>query len=277
MENSNVMRKIGVLLAFLIVLGEVQSGVAQQKAITTKKTVTKKKIDKTKTTYRDETTGMKFEFVKGGCFKMGDNSGDGEKDELPVHEVCVSDFYIGKYEVTQAEWIKVTGENAASDKKCGLDCPVESVSWMMVQDYIKTLNSKSGKQYRLPTEAEWEYAARSGGKNEKWPGSNNESELQDFVLYESSVKAVGTKKANGLGLHDMGGNIMEWCQDWYSSDYYKASSKNNPSGPGTGERRVLRGGLSGHSKKDVRASARTSDDPSVSDGSNGFRLAFTVK
>ena len=108
-------------------------------------------------------------FVNGGCFDMGDTFGDGEADEQPVHNVCVDDFYMGKYEVTQKEWVSVMGDNPSKFKGCDT-CPVETVSWDDVQEYIRKLNSKRGQRYRLPTEAEWEYAARSGGRREKFAG-----------------------------------------------------------------------------------------------------------
>ena len=123
--------------------------------------------------YTDPTTGMEFVFVKGGCYQMGDTFGDGYSDEKPVHEVCVDDFYIGKYEVTQAQWEKVMGNNPSYFKNCD-NCPVEQVSWNDIQEFINRLNSKAGgNKYRLPTEAEWEYAARSGEKREKYSGGDD--------------------------------------------------------------------------------------------------------
>lgn len=114
--------------------------------------------------FTDPVTGMEFVFIKGGCFEMRDPFGDGDKDEKPVHQVCVDDFYLGKYEVTQGQWEKVMGNNPSYFKNCGGNCPVERVSWNDVQEFISRLNQRSGKRYRLPMEAEWEYAARSGGR-----------------------------------------------------------------------------------------------------------------
>jgi formylglycine-generating enzyme required for sulfatase activity len=166
---------------------------------------------------------------------MGDVFGEGNQDlpdETPVHEVCVKDFYLGKFEVTQEQWQKVMGENPSSFSACGNSCPVDSVSWDMAQDFIKKLNAMTKKKYRLPTEAEWEYAARSGGKNDRWPGTNSEEKLADFAWYDQNSKEVthpvGLKKPNGLGLYDMAGNVREWCQDWYDEIFYTRSPKDSP-------------------------------------------------
>lgn len=230
--------------------------------------------------YVDQVTGMEFVFVKGGCFRMGDVFGDGEEDERPVHEVCVSDFYMGKYEVTQAQWEKVMNENPSSDKTCGPNCPVESISYISAQKYIKRLNSLSGKEYRLPTEAEWEYAARSGGKEEKWSGTNDDATLKDYAWYnenaETRLHKVGLKKPNGLGIHDMSGNVIEWCLDGYQKDFYKKSPKKDPVATSLDNRYVLRGG-SISDKNEVRTTKRFSDPADTVDGTYGFRLVLPVK
>jgi formylglycine-generating enzyme required for sulfatase activity len=229
----------------------------------------------------DPATGMEFVFVKGGCYKMGDTFGDGDADERPVHEVCVSDFYLGKYEVTQGQWEKVMGDNPSVSKQCGPDCPVESVSWNMIKEFITKLNSKSGKQYRLPWEAEWEYASRSGGKEEKWAGTSDEASLGEFAWYEKNsglmTHRVGLRKANGLGLHDMSGSVSEWCQDWYSETYYKESPKDNPPGPGSGEKRVLRGGSWLYDSSYARTAKRRGDAPAEWDSNYGFRLLLPAR
>lgn len=229
----------------------------------------------------DPTNGMEFVFVKGGCFQMGDVFGDGGSDEKPVHEVCVSDFYLGKYEVTQGQWEKVMQANPSTRIDCGLDCPVESVSWEVVQEYIGKLNGLSGLQYRLPTEAEWEYAARSGGKKEKWAGTSDEKKLVDFAWFDknSDSKAMkrGLKKPNGLGLYDMTGNVAEWCQDFYGETFYVASPKDNPVGPVTGDKRVLRGGGHYYSGMGSRTTSRMKDEPGIRDYSYGLRLVRSAK
>lgn len=237
----------------------------------------KKFLDKiTGKTFKDPTTGMEFVSVKGGCYQMGDTFGDGESDEKPVHEVCVDDFYIGKYEVTQGQWKAVMGNNPSYLKDCGDNCPVETVSWNDIQEFINKLNNKTGKNYRLPTEAEWEYAARSGGKSEKYSGSND---VDSVAWYDknsgSKTHPVGQKAANGLGIYDMSGNVWEWVNDWYDSGYYKNSPKNNPTGADSGSFRVLRGGSWGGDAWVTRSASRHDDAPGSRFHVGGFRLVRT--
>jgi formylglycine-generating enzyme required for sulfatase activity len=180
-------------------------------------------------------------YVEGGTFMMGSN--EGEADEKPVHSVTVNSFYISKYEVTQKEWINIMGSNPSYFK--GDNLPVERVSWNDVQEFIKKLNQKTGQKYRLPTEAEWEYAARGGNKSNgyKYSGSNNKDEVAWYYNNSNSkTHEVGTKAPNELGIYDMTGNVWEWCSDWYDENYYKNSPSNNPKGPNSGDYRVLRGG-----------------------------------
>jgi formylglycine-generating enzyme required for sulfatase activity len=214
--------------------------------------------------------------VPGGCFQMGDTFGDGNSDEKPVHEVCVSDFYIGKYLVTQAQWVTVMGENPS--KFTGDRRPVDTVSWDDAQEFIKKLNQQSGRSYRLPTEAEWEYAARSGGRKEKWAGTSDPSQLGDYAWYKENsdekTHVVGTKKPNGLGLYDMSGNLWQWCQDKYGDVYYEESDRNNPQGPLTGSARVVRGGSWYNSAGNVRASYRHGGAPGLRYDYGGFRLGL---
>mgnify|MGYP001260749338 FL=1 len=211
---------------------------------------------------------------KGGCFQMGDTFGDGSADEKPVHEVCVSDFSIDKYEVTQVSFQKVMGKNPSYNefnvKECPY-CPVNMVTWLEANEYC----GKVGK--RLPTEAEWEYAARSGGKKQKFSGTNTEEDLGAYGWYHgnSQIKAwpVGEKKPNELGLYDMSGNVREWVSDWYGYDYYKSSPKDNPKGPSSGVQRVLRGGSWHTPAAAVRASKRGGALPDNDHAVNGFRCA----
>jgi len=229
--------------------------------------------------FKDPVTGMEFVFVKGGCFEMGDTFGDGYSYEKPVHDVCVSDFYMGKYEVTQGQWEVIMGDNPSYFKNCGDNCPVENVSWNDVQEFIERLNSKTGKKYRLPTEAEWEYAARSGGKREKYAGTNSDADLGSYAWYimnsGSKTHPVGQKQPNGLGLYDMSGNVWEWVSDRYDQNYYKNSPRNNPKGPSSGSYRVLRGGSWSGVPNAIRASYRFDINPSTRNYNYGFRLLRT--
>jgi len=230
--------------------------------------------------YRDSATGMEFLLVKGGCYQMGDTFGDGGDDEKPVHEVCVKDFYLGKYEVTQEQWKRVMGGNPSNFKESD-ENPVEMVSWDDAQEFIRRLNQTSGRNYRLPTEAEWEYAARSGGRKEKWAGTNNESELRENAWFSGNsgwkTQRVGQKRPNGLRLYDMSGNVWEWVSDWYDKDYYRNSPKNDPQGPSSGQYKVLRGGSWRHRPGHVRAASRIRFVPSKRDNFIGFRVGLSSR
>ena len=223
----------------------------------------------------DPVTGMEFVRVPGGCFQMGDTFGDGESDEKPLHEVCVDGFWMGKTEVTQGQWQKVMGSNP-SRFKYGSNYPVEEVSWNDAQNYIRSFAERSGKPVRLPTEAEWEYAARSGGKNEKYAGGGY---LDDVVWYKDnsggSTHMVASKQPNGLGLYDMSGNVWEWCQDLYNKDYYRVSPRNNPSGPTSGYSRVNRGGSWLSLANHCRVPDRSRDGPGYREYGLGLRLVMT--
>ncbi len=219
--------------------------------------------------------------VKGGCFQMGDVFDDGFADESPVHEVCVGDFRIGKYEVTLAEWKAVMG--SAPGKLTGDRRPVAVVSWNEAQLFIQALNQTTGKSYRLPTEAEWEYAARSGGKKEKWSGTSDSKKVGDYAWYalnsgkKKTTQDVGAKKPNGLGIYDMSGNVWEMIQDRYDHLWYERSTKDNPQGPPEGRSRALRGGSFANEAKSVRAMERSGNDPNGRDEGVGFRLAAPAK
>jgi formylglycine-generating enzyme required for sulfatase activity/class 3 adenylate cyclase len=225
----------------------------------------------------EPTTGMEFVWVEGGCFQMGDTFGDGDNDEKPVHEVCVDSFGMSRYEVTQGQWQKIMGNNPSRFTK-GDNYPVEHVSWDDTQDFIRKLNSHSGRSFRLPTEAEWEYAARSGGKKEKYAGGND---LDGLAWYEgnsgSSTHPVGTKEPNGLGLYDMSGNVWEWCSDWYGKNYYQQSFRNNPQGPSSGSFRVIRDGCWNGSPWLARSANRDRFKPNYRLDNLGFRLVLPGK
>ncbi len=226
----------------------------------------------------DPETGMELVFVKGGCYEMGCGSwtSDCIDDEKPVHTVCLDDFYIGKYPVTQGQWKKVMGNNPAEFQK-GDNYPVENVSWDDAQEFIKRLNRQSlGRKYRLPTEAEWEYAARSGGRKEKYAGGDDIDHVAWYGKKSGNhTHPVGQKAPNCLCIYDMSGNIWEWCQDWYDEDYYSNSPRNNPAGPSSGTYRVARGGGWVSGPKYVCSTFRGGFRPSNRFDYVGFRLALS--
>jgi len=193
--------------------------------------------------WTDPVTGMVFVWVEGGCYQMGSDDAAADADELPVHEVCVDGFWLGKYEVTQKEWQSVMGDTTSHFSGAWL--PMELVSWDDCQAFIQKMNDQGSAKFRLPTEAEWEFAARGGIKSQGYiySGAN---EIDDMAWYVKNSYAlthnVGGKSPNELGFFDMSGNIWEWCQDWYSETYYSQSPENNPQGPETGSHRIVRGG-----------------------------------
>lgn len=219
-----------------------------------------------------------FVAVPGGCFQMGDSFGDGSFDERPVHEVCLDPFAIGKFEVTQGQWLAVMGKNPAYFKK-GDNFPVEQVAWSEAQNFVTRLNEITGKNIRMPSEAEWEYAASSGGKKELYAGGDQISNLAWYDANSGSTPhAVGTKQPNGLGIYDMSGNVAEWVQDWYGSEYYSLSPRKNPVGQQGGAfGRVYRGGGWNTSPHMARTAKRDRYEPSNYFAAIGFRLAYSLK
>ncbi|MDO5341751.1 MAG: formylglycine-generating enzyme family protein [Bacteroidia bacterium] len=221
--------------------------------------------------------GVSFEMiaVEGGTFTMGATSEQGSDaydDEKPTHSVTLSDYYIGKFEVTQELWEAVMGSNPSFFN--GSNLPVEQVSWNDCQEFITKLNGLTGKNFRLPTEAEWEYAARGGNRSGgyKYSGSNNINDVAWYDNNSGSTHAVGTKSPNELGIYDMSGNVYEWCQDWYGS--YSSGSQTNPQGPSSGSYRVLRGGCWHHNALICRVSSRSLITPDHGDSRLGLRLAL---
>ena len=220
-------------------IGHVEKKVSEQEQ--------KKKANKLKVgqVWREPVTGMEVVFLEGGCYQMGDIFNTGNSLEIPVHEVCLDGFWIGKFEVTQSQWWKIMGNNPSLSSK-GDNYPIEGVSWDDTQEFIKELNKKAGKKFRLPTEAEWEYACRSGGKREKWAGTSNESEFEQYRGGHTyrGTQPVGKAKPNGLGLYDMIGNVQEWVQDNFNYEAYNYHSRNNPiyMGPYPYTWKVIRGG-----------------------------------
>ena len=222
--------------------------------------------------------GVKFNMVKikGGTFRMGATSEQSnyDNDEKPVHSVTLSDYYMGETEVTQELWEAVMGSNPSrfmGDNQR----PVERVSWDDCQEFIKKLNQLTGKEFRLPTEAEWEYAARGGkySRGYRYSGSNNSDEVAWYDSNSGSkTHPVKTKKDNELGLYDMSGNVWEWCNDWWGC--YQSNSQTNPTGPSEGESRVLRGGGWCYFDMGVRVSRRDYLTPGYRHIIIGLRLAL---
>ena len=298
-------------LAFSLLGGVSQqaSGNSQQTTVNRQQTSGNTKGNETFTV-----NGVSFTMIKveGGTFRMGATSEQGsdvDSDEKPVHSVTLSDYYIGETEVTVGlfrKFIKETGYRTDADKKGGSyiwngsewvltsglnwQCdvngkirsasednhPVIHVSWNDANEFCEWLKQKTGKNFRLPTEAEWEYAARGGNKSKgyKYSGSTT---IGNVAWYSgnsgSATHDVKTKTPNELGIYDMSGNVFEWCQDWYGN--YSSGSQTNPTGPSFGFERVIRGGSWGSNARYCRVSNRSFDDPGNRDSFNGFRLALS--
>jgi len=220
-----------------------------------------------------------FVKINGGCFEMGNQFGEGGADELPLHTVCLSGFYLSKYEVTQEQWLQVMGNNP-SRNMADPRYPVDVISWYNVEQFIKTLNSRTGKNYRLPTEAEWEYACRAGGEKVKYGTQNGTSSL-DLVIHSADdteyqgVRPVGSFPPNKLGLHDMSGNVSEWVMDLYDRQYYSQSPVDDPKllDDQTIRLRVRRGGYWGNNEWLLRCTVRNFRRPNQRLIGLGFRLA----
>jgi formylglycine-generating enzyme required for sulfatase activity len=210
--------------------------------------------------------------VESGTFQMG--SEDGDDDEKPVHSVTLSSYYIGQTEVTQALWKAVMGDNPSYFS--GDNLPVEGVRWDDCQTFITKLNQLTGKTFRLPTEAEWEFAARGGNKSKgyQYSGSSNIDAVAWYCGNSNgTIHPVGIKQANELGIYDMSGNVWEWCQDWHGS--YSSSSQNNPVGPSSGSRRVIRGGGRYSDAGFCRSALRADSPPGIRDSRLGLRLVLS--
>ena len=222
--------------------------------------------------------GVSFEMVRveGGTFRMGataEQEDEAWDDEMPVHSVTLSSYYIGKTEVTQALWQAVVGSNPSRSR--GADLPVENVSWDDCQEFIRKLNALTGQHFRLPTEAEWEFACRGGNNSRgyKYSGSNN---LGSVAWYDGNsgnrTHSVATKSSNELGIYDMSGNVWEWCADWYGD--YSSGAQTNPRGPLSGLLRVIRGGCWDYGVGGCRSSCRGSNNLAGRYISVGLRLAL---
>jgi formylglycine-generating enzyme required for sulfatase activity len=230
--------------------------------------------------------GISFVKIEPGCFQMGLDQDikdiqASSKSEKPSHKVCIDKpYYLGETEVTQKQWQEIMDKNPSKFK--GQYRPVEKVSWNDAQEFIKRLNAKEGaSNYRLPSEAEWEYAARAGSTT-LYPSGNSSSFLNDYAWfgnkgYGGDTHEIGQKKANDWGLYDMCGNVWEWVNDWYDPDYYSNSPANNPTGPDSGQYRVYRGGSWVDDAIKLRASVRFSGLPTTRSRDIGIRLLRQVE
>ena len=235
-------------------------------------------------------TGMAFSWIPSGSFRMGPGNWDtsGKSDEFPAHTVFIDGCWMGKYLITQAEWKKVMANTFwkkfspynfnPSWFKMGQDHPVEQVSWNEAREFIQKLISlnKGKYHFRLPTEAEWEYAARSCGKHHKYAGDKN---LDALAWYSANsgmtTQPVGKKQPNKLGLYDMSGNVYEWCLDTYSESAYKNHKKNNPLITGEGPKKVIRGGSWSNSSHEMRTTYRAGVNRDFKGNYLGFRVVMT--
>ncbi len=231
---------------------------------------------------------MRMVYVEGGTFTMGctgEQGSDCYDNESPNRQTTVSSYYIGMLEVTQSQWEKVMGTsiyqqqskaNASKTYDTGADYPMYGVSWKEAKEFCTRLSRQTGRNYTLPTEAEWEYAARGGKKNEGTKYSGGWS-VGDVAWYDgnsgSSTHPCGTKRPNALGIYDMSGNVWEWCEDWYGSKYLQYDN-NNPKGASSGGCRVLRGGCWNNSARDCRVSNRSYFTPGSRFNGYGFRVVL---
>lgn len=246
--------------------------------LSTKKETTKQvKIKAAIETFQVKGVSFNMILVQGGTFAMGASPEQGkyaDATEKPLHKVTLSEYYIGETEVTQELWSAVMGSNPAKYKGEGF--PVESVSWTTCQTFLKRLSTMTGKTFRLPTEAEWEFAARGGksSKNFMYSGSNNWSDvaIRDKYAATSTYK-VASKQPNELGIYDMSGNVIEWCEDWYGD--YTSGAQTNPKGPQSGESRIYRGGSATMPETFYRVSSRDGAMPDRWFYTVGLRLAMT--
>lgn len=232
--------------------------------------------------------GMKLKLIPAGEFMMGspDSEEDRYKNEEPVHRVRITkSFYIGIYEVTRGQWKAVMGTEPWSvdvDAIPGADFPVACITWGDTVEFCKKLSEKDGRIYRLPTEAEWEYACRAGTTTAYSFGSDL-SNLATYAWNDANpdsqgyVNEVGQKRPNNWGLYDMHGNVWEWCQDWYDKDYYADSPGSDPSGPSSGSSRVRRGGAWCSPLKYCRSTMRYRFSPDCRSNENGFRVVMVAE
>ncbi|MES2944437.1 MAG: SUMF1/EgtB/PvdO family nonheme iron enzyme [Pseudomonadota bacterium] len=240
----------------------------------------------TRPTIKDCADCPELVIIPAGSFMMGSN--DGEANEKPVHRVSIKPFAMGKTEVTQAQWQAVMGSNASEFKNCGPTCPVENVSWNDAQEFITKLNTKTGQTYRLPSEAEWEYAARAGSQTSFWWGDSINTGQANYDgnysyngspkgEYRQSTVPVNSFKANAYGLYNVHGNVWEWVEDVWHDNYGGAPTDGSAwTSGGDTARRVLRGGCYGDEPGDLRSAYRSGIAPVNSGTCTGFRIARTL-
>jgi len=234
------------------------------------------------TVFRDCADCPEMVVIPAGSFDMGpkeDVWSVPRADEQPVHRVDVPAFLMGRTEVTQGQWLAVMGSNPSQFKQCGMNCPVEAISWNDAQEFAKRLSQKAGKTYRLPSEAEWEYAARAGSSG-KWSFGDDESQLGAHAWFNansgSTTHPTATKKPNSFGLYDMHGNVFEWLQDTWHENYQGAPSDGSAwVNGGDQAARVLRGGTWAYDPGGLRSANRNRAAPGYRDFSTGMRIART--
>lgn len=275
------MKQLWIILLLVVNIGNVyaQKTIVKRKAVRNNKVQVVKKVSSI-ALKRDEVINRLLNnmvYVKGGSFFMGnENDRGGFLSAQNVHMVSLADFYICKYEVSQEEWNAIMGKNPSCFK--GEKRPVESVSWFLCQVFLSRLNEITGKYFRLPTEAEWEYAARGGiySKGYKYSGGNNAALCAWLEREKSQTQNVGLKRPNELGLYDMSGNVSEFCLDWYAA--YEDRSVANPGGPQTGNARIVRGGGWDQDEFQCTVWKRACCEPDFSgNNSLGFRVVMVCK
>lgn len=275
MANSSLLKSI---ILFLFIFIQVFS-FSQVKPLPGNSNTSPKASVKDHVSNSGKSTDIEMIFVEGGTFTMGCTAlkkSDCVTDEAPQHSVTLDGFYIGKYEITQLQWRIIMGIDPPDLNFKGCDnCPVERISWNDAMEFVNKLNQLTGKNYRLPTEAEWEYAARGGNKSKSYTysGSNNADDVAWFNKNSSGrTHNAGLNKANELGLFDMSGNAWEWCQDWYEDTFYTTSPGFNPVNLKTGQYKVLRGGSWIGGTEMLRVSRRHRNSPGDRGLYSGLRL-----
>ena len=275
--RPNVKRLFFILSSVLLMIYFIQCTTVSEESTTA--SPQPPRVVKPVKEWKDPITNMEFVWVPGGCYEMGCGSWtkDCLKQELPVHEVCIDGFWLGKYEVTQGQWQQLMRSNN-SRFNLGASYPVETVSWEETRKYIDILNGQHGGKYRfrLPTEAEWEYAARSGGLPEKFAGGNKTKSVAWYrTNSRENTHPVGRKAPNGMGLYDMSGNVWEWCQDFYSVKAYRRHGKDNPViSDNASNNRVARGGGYNSYSRLIRCAQRGEYLPAKRDRNVGFRIVM---